>query len=65
MKAILTWTKNFFEGPKGESSSKRLFAFYCLIAGIYCAVVNRDALNATVFVSAMTVLLGVSAITKS
>jgi hypothetical protein len=65
MKAVIGWMKNFFEGPLGESSSKRLFAFYCLLAGIYCGVVNKDAVTAGVFIGAVTVLLGVSAITKS
>lgn len=65
MKKILAWFKNFFEGPNGESSSKRLTAFICLGSAIYCAFVNKDVANTTAFLGAMTALLSVAGFTKS
>ena len=65
MKAILDWFKNFFEGPLGESSSKRLVAFVCLAASIYSGLVNKDTATTAVYLSTTGLLLGVSAITRS
>ena len=59
------WIKNFFEGPEGESSSKRLAGILCIAAGIICAIMNKDAVSAAACFAAGSGLLISGAITKT
>jgi hypothetical protein len=54
-----------FRGMNNKTSSKRVFALGCFIAGVYCGCVNKDSLNCGIFIGAALSILGIGAITKT